>query len=106
MKNADLMGSVASRRIKTLMRMAEERILEKKPAAKKLAQRYVKLALKISEHYKSNVPGDLKHRICKKCGNFLVPGINCTVRLVSSHGYAVYVCECGNEEHVFYKKRR
>lgn len=106
MKNADLMDGMASSRIRTLMHLAEEKTLERKPEARKLAQRYAKLALKISEHYKAKIPDSLKHRVCRKCGNFLVPGINCSVRLASSHGYAAYVCECGNEEHIFYKKRR
>ena len=106
MKNADLMGRIAAERIAMLMRMAEKTTLWKTADSRRLAKRYARLALKISEHYKVKLPELAKNKVCKKCGNFLVPGLNCSVRLASSHGYAVYTCECGEEKHVFYKRGR
>ena len=105
MKNEHLMDKIASDRIAMLLAYAEARTLEKTAPSKKLAKRYVDLARKISSHYQVSIPKGLKYRICRGCGNFLVPGLNCSVRVASSHGYVAYVCECGEERHVFYKKR-
>jgi ribonuclease P protein subunit RPR2 len=104
MKNASLVGKIALERIMILLDLAEARTLEKSDVSKKLARRYTHLAMEISSHYKISIPKELKHRVCIRCGNFLVPGMNCTVRVVSSHGYVAYACECGKERHVFYKK--
>ncbi len=106
MRNERLVEKIALGRIRTLLQNAEARTTERNDASKKLARRYVGLARKIGMRYKVSIPKELKWRVCKGCGNFLVPGVNCGVRLVSSHGYAAYVCECGEERHVFYKKAR
>lgn len=105
MKNSDLVRRIALGRIGRLAALAEARTADKTPESTKLAKRYVSLARRLGTHYKVSLPAELRNKICKKCGNFLVPGINCSVRLASSHGYAAYVCECGEEKHVFYKRR-
>lgn len=105
MKNANVIQKIASERMQMLLAYAEAKTIEKSASSKKLAGRYVSLAKKISSHYKVSMPRELKYRICRKCGNFLVPGLNCSVRVASSHGYVAYVCECGEERHVFYKKK-
>lgn len=105
MKNAELVAKVASGRIRTLLADAEAKTTEKTASSTKLARRYVSLARRISSHYKVSMPRELKHRICRNCGNFLVPGVNCSVRVASVHGYVAYVCECGEERHLFYKKK-
>ncbi len=104
MKNASLVERIALGRIGVLLDLAEGKTLEKNSESKTLAKRYVALARKISSHYKVSIPKKLKYRICRNCGNFLIPGVNCSVRLASAHGYAVYVCECGAERHIVYKK--
>ncbi|MCL5239220.1 MAG: ribonuclease P [Candidatus Marsarchaeota archaeon] len=104
MKNSELSRKIAIGRIGRLAKLAEDRTLEGDTASRRLAKRYVDLARRISQHYKVSIPKELKQRVCRNCGNFLVPGVNCTVRLVSSRGYAAYVCECGEERHIFYKK--
>lgn len=105
MKNESLVKRTALLRIGRLLGMAEERTVENTADSRRLAKRYAHLAVKISTHYKVRIPGKLKIRICKKCGNFMVPGVNCKVRLASAHGYAAYACECGNETHIHYKAR-
>ncbi len=102
MKN-NLVKEIAKDRVEKLLKFAEERALENTEASKKLSKRYVQLARKISMHYKVSIPKELKNRICKKCNNFLIPGINCSVRLASSKRFLVYKCECGAEKHIFYK---
>jgi ribonuclease P protein subunit RPR2 len=105
MKNINLVAKIASGRISTLLAAAESRTVEKSDESNKLAKRYTHLAQRIRSHYNVGIPKELKHRICKKCGNFLVPGVNCKVRVASVHGYVAYVCECGAERHLFYKKK-
>jgi len=103
MKNTSLVSKIALGRIEILIRLAEEKMLENSVESGRLAKRYVRLANELSSHYKTSIPKKLKNKICNKCGNLLVPGINCKVRLASTQGYAVYACECGKEKHIFYK---
>ena len=105
MKNAFLMEKIASDRIKVLLNLAEVKTLDKQAGSARLAKRYVGLAKRVSMHYGVGIPKELKQRICRNCGNFLVPGANCSVKLASSHGYLAYLCECGAERHIFYKKK-
>jgi ribonuclease P protein subunit RPR2 len=105
MKNESLARKIALERIRVLLALAEARTVENSKESRRLAKRYTDIARKISSHYKVTIPKDLKYRVCSGCGNFLVPGINCTVRLASSHGYIAYSCECGNERHFLYKTR-
>jgi ribonuclease P protein subunit RPR2 len=106
MKNSEIVGRIATKRIEILLDLAEKRTVERTPESKRLARRYTDLARRIREHYKVPAGEVVKRSVCKKCGNFLIPGINCSVRMASSKGYMVYVCECGEEKHIFYKKRR
>lgn len=104
MRSERLVKEIAKERIARLLSLAEEMAKNGDELSKRLEKRYVGLARRISEHYKVKIPKELKQRICKKCNNFLVPGVNCTVRL-SSSGYLVYKCECGNENHIFVKPK-
>lgn len=96
---------MALNRIELLLGLAESKSLDRNARGKQLAQRYVNLSRRISEHYKVKMPKQLKYRVCKGCNNFLIPGLNCQVKVASSHGYVAYMCECGRESHVFYKRR-
>ena len=89
----EIIRSVAEERIAALLRMAEERTKEKDRSSF-LAKRYVQIARQIGKHYKIPMPVESKGRICKKCNSFLVPGINCSVRI--SGKSAIYKCNCGN----------
>lgn len=105
MKNESLVKRTALTRIRRLLAMAEDRTRENTATSRKLAKRYVGIAERISAHYRVRIPNVLRLRICKKCGNFLIPGINCDVRLASAHGYVAYACECGKEVHVHYRAK-
>ncbi len=104
MKSKSLVKSIAEERILLLLDLAEKMAIENTEQSISLEKRYVLLAKRISAHYKVKIPKGLKQRICKKCNNFIVPGINGKVRLASS-GYFVYECECGSENHFFYTKQ-
>ena len=98
MKNYDIIDSIAGERIAILERLAE------KSEDKRLALRYSRLLKMISTHYKIKLPRPLKSRFCRGCGQLLFPGKNCKVRLVSSKGYVLYLCEgCKKENRIPYR---
>ncbi len=55
-----------------------------------LANRCIQLARKIQMKYKVRMPAELKRKFCKHCLHFLVPSLNCRVRLQKNH--IVYYC--------------
>jgi len=67
---------IASERIEILFGLAEEEF-EEHP---KRSDRYVELARKIGMRYNVRIPKKYRMRFCSSCGNYLVPGKNCTVR--------------------------
>jgi len=77
---------IAIRRIRQLFEQAEV-VFKEDP---NLSNRYVYLARKIAMKYKVKIPRELKRRFCKHCHVFLVPGVNCRVRLQGSK--VVYYC--------------
>lgn len=77
---------IALERIRTLFRQAME-MFKKDP---NLSDRYVYLARKIAMKYKVRIPSELKKRFCKHCYRYLVPSVNCRVRL--QKGKVVYYC--------------
>ena len=46
-----------------------------------LAQRQANLARRIGTHHRIKLPYELRINFCKKCKNFIVPGINSRIRL-------------------------
>ncbi len=94
-KDRKLTGRIALQRIEQLMELAEAMAAKRSEDSEALSRKYVGMARRIGSHYKVGMPKRLKNRICKGCGLYLMPGINCTVR-ISSAGYAVYRCKCGS----------
>jgi len=59
------------------------------------ADRYAALARKLAMRYTLPFPKHWKHRVCKKCYSFLVPGENCKTRI--HKGRVINTClDCGN----------
>ena len=83
-------------RIDRLLELAENRVKENKID---LAKRYVYIARRLSMHNKVKIPKSKKLFICKKCNNYLIPGITCKVR--KSKDFIIYKCNCGNENKMF-----
>jgi len=80
---------LALERINTLFKEAATAFKEDK----KLANRYIQLARKISMKYKVRIPSNLKKKFCKHCHSYLKPSINCRVRLQKKK--VIYYClEC------------
>src|SRR3989338_2949086 len=82
---------IAKKRIRFLFSEAKESL--KKDA--KLSVKYVKLARRLAMKYKINLPSELKKRFCKSCNSYLIPGVNCRVRIHKRR--VIYYClSCKN----------
>ncbi|MCS7373743.1 MAG: ribonuclease P [archaeon GB-1867-097] len=68
---------LARQRINRLFILADS-IFHESP---ELANRYVQLARLISMRCKVRIPNKWRRRFCHHCGAFLVPGVNCRVRI-------------------------
>lgn len=75
-----------------LFRLAEREALEGKLPR---ANRYASLARRIGMRYNVPLPRQFKRRVCKSCQVFLLPGVNCRVRV--RRGRITYTCsDCGD----------
>jgi ribonuclease P protein subunit RPR2 len=83
---------IATSRIKRLFELADE-FFELDP---NLSKRYVLLARKIGMRHRVRIPAELKRRVCKGCGAFLVPGANCRVR-IRDYRIVTTCLECGRQ---------
>lgn len=82
------------------MRIAEERlevlaslVREVTPERPDLARQYVRLARRIAERYRLDLPRRLSRFTCEACDAYLRPGANARVRL--QDGHVVITCSCG-----------
>lgn len=94
-------SGIAEERIITLFEEADKAFSKDR----KLSNRYVQLALKISTRYKVRLTQELKKRYCKHCHSYLKPAENCMIRL--NQGKLVYHClECGGCMRYPYRKAK
>lgn len=98
-KNSKIIEDVALQRMNRLMELAEHEANKLKKDSDVLALRYVKMAMRISSHYKIKMPLMLKRRICRGCSSILIPGRTCTARI--SEKQMIYKCRCGKENRLF-----
>ena len=80
---------IAKRRIRFLFDEAKDSF-KKDP---NLSKKHVKLARRISMKYKIKLPSEMKKKFCKNCHSYLVPGVNCRVRL-HKHRLIYYCSGC------------
>jgi len=101
--NADT-RQIARLRIHTLFKLAKE-IVHDDPA---LAQRYVDTARKISMAAKIRLPNEYRRQVCKHCKGFMLPGVNCRVRLKQRREpHMVITClRCGGKTRIPLAKRK
>ncbi len=69
--------SIAMQRIRRLFKLAKNVIHEDEA----LAQRYVSLARKVSMVSRVRIPREYRRLVCKNCKRFILPGVNCRVRI-------------------------
>jgi len=79
---------IARERISILLKLAESEVSEHPERSK----RYAELARKIGMRYKVRAPKKYKRKICKSCGAYMKPGVNCTIRLVPKEKCVVWRC--------------
>ncbi|MBI4210918.1 MAG: ribonuclease P [Candidatus Diapherotrites archaeon] len=53
------------------------------PSSPRLADRHVRKARRLAMKHKIRLPSSLQRRFCKHCYRFLVPSVNCRIRLVN-----------------------
>ena len=68
----------------------------------KLAQRQAYLAKKISTRYRIAMPYEMKMNYCKKCKNFIVPGVTSRIRVGRSSLKSIRIT-CGYCDHTYRK---
>jgi len=67
----------ALKRVQHLFELAKETVT-KDPD---LAQRYAELARKIVMRQRVKLPSEYRRLICRHCKHFILPGVNCRVRV-------------------------
>lgn len=58
-----------------------------------LSREYVRLARRIAQRHRLQLPHSFKRRTCDACDAYLRPGRNARVRL--QDGHVVVTCDCG-----------
>jgi ribonuclease P protein subunit RPR2 len=94
---------IATQRIQNLFHLAEETFNEN-PS---LAQRYVDTARKIAMAAKVRLPRKYKRQVCRHCKSFILPGVNCRVRVRQRREpHVVITClNCGRQTRLPMKKK-
>ncbi len=92
-------GGIAAQ-VDGLLALAKKTVKQNPERAKK----YVSLARKIA--MRNRVPLGRKRKLlfCQKCGAPWIAGYNLKVRIRSREGKIAYICACGHERKVKYKK--
>jgi len=88
-KKPEKIQKIAREQIKILFQLAKE--VFKKDS--KLSDKYVRLARKVAMKHKIRLSSEQKKRICKNCRKYLVPSINCRVR-IHKHRLIYYCFGC------------
>jgi ribonuclease P protein subunit RPR2 len=68
---------IALKRVKILFLLAKE-VIHENPER---AQRYVQIARRIAMRTRLRMPKEYRSLICKKCKSFILPGVNCRIRI-------------------------
>jgi len=94
---------IAMQRIRTLFHLARETVHED-PA---LAQRYVDIARKVAMAAKVRLPRKCRRQVCRHCKSFILPGVNCRVRVKQRREpHVVITClNCGKQMRIPLKRR-
>lgn len=92
--------SIPAERIRRLTDLAHGAA---KAGRKDRARRYVRLARRIAERNRLDLPPRLKRFTCKACDAYLIPGENARVR--TQNGHVVVTCDCGAQTRYPYSPR-
>ncbi|MGC9190892.1 MAG: ribonuclease P protein component 4 [Candidatus Micrarchaeia archaeon] len=99
-----LIRQIAAERIEILFDLALNELSRHSDDSNTLSRSYASKIARISAHYRVKIPKRVEQGICNKCHFVLMPGLNATVKVVSTHSYVAIKCgNCGAEKHIFYK---
>lgn len=103
MNESDVKRLVA-RRVEVLFGLARDAIHDDP----RLAQRYVGMARKIAMAVKLPLKPELRRQVCRHCKSFILPGVNCRVRVRSEReSHVVVTClNCGGTMRMPLKKKK
>jgi ribonuclease P protein subunit RPR2 len=95
---------IAMQRVQTLFRLARETLRED-PS---LAQRYVGMARKIAMSARVRLPTEYRRQVCRYCKSFILPGVNCRVRIKQRREPHVLVTclNCGKQTRIPLKEKQ
>jgi ribonuclease P protein subunit RPR2 len=95
---------IAIQRVKTLFCLAKNIFNEDPP----LAQRYVDTARKVAMAARIRLPTEYRRMICRHCKSFILPGVNCRVRVKQRREpHVIITClNCGKHMRIPIKKRK
>ena len=88
-KKSSKVQKIAKARINFLFREAKE--VFKNDSG--LSDKYVRIARRIAMKHKIRLDSVLKKKFCKNCYKYLVPGVNCRVR-IHKHRLIYYCLSC------------
>lgn len=94
--------SIALQRIQRLFFLARK-IVHADPA---LAQRYIRIARRVAMAAKIRLPKEYRQQVCKTCKSFILPGVNCRIRIRQKReSHLVITClNCGEQMRIPLKK--
>lgn len=94
---------VALQRVRTLFRLARKTVHED-PS---LAQHYVDIARRIAMAAQVHLPEEFRRQVCKHCKKFILPCVNCRVRIKHRREpHVVITClNCGGMMRIPLRKR-
>ena len=94
---------ITLKHVRILFQLAKEAI-HRDP---ELAQRYVKIALWIAMRTKLRLPKEYRNLVCRKCKSFILPGVNCRIRIQQKREpHMVVTClNCGGHSRIPLKSR-
>ncbi|MCJ7722261.1 ribonuclease P [Candidatus Bathyarchaeota archaeon] len=89
---------IALKRVHTLFQLAKE-VIHEDPER---AQRYVQIARKIAMRTRLRLPKEYRSLVCSKCKSFILPGVNCRIRIQQRREpHMVITClNCGGHSRI------
>ncbi len=95
---------IALQRVHTLFSLAKE-VAREDP---QLAQRYVQIARRVAMRTRLRLPHEYRSLICRKCKSFILPGVNCRIRIQQRREpHMVITClSCGGHTRIPLRGRK
>jgi len=95
---------IAYERIRILFNLAKQ-VVHERPD---LADRYVEIARRVAMKARVHLPKEFRLLVCRRCKRFILPGVNCRVRIQPRREpHVTITClRCGNHVRIPCRKRK